>query len=326
MKKSLFVTLADKNYLDQAKQLFSSVYWNAGWQGDYMLLAHEVPEKDLTWFRNKGILVKHCAPISRVAPTGSLSLVCLTKFYLFTPEFKKWDTIVYLDADIIVRYSLEALTHVHGFNAVIDKIGWRSLRYQFRFTNSEDESFKKFKESFKPNAPTFNAGVMAFSTDIITENSFERLCQLLTIYHKNAIYHDQPIFNLYFYERWKKLSSVYNVIVPMWIRLLKPEEIDGAVVHFIESKKPWIFDSPFYDEWKNNLEKADAIDLNVTSTGYRIFSGEDMEQRWFSIGVLRVFLIIFEFYYFLDRRIGLLGIFLKKDYPRFYFTLMKVKK
>ena len=62
-KENLLVTLADKNYIDQAKQLFSSVYWNAGWKGDYMLLAHEIPEKDLKWFRNKGILIKKCKPL-----------------------------------------------------------------------------------------------------------------------------------------------------------------------------------------------------------------------------------------------------------------------
>jgi hypothetical protein len=29
MKRNLLVTLADKNFVDQTKQLFSSVYWNA---------------------------------------------------------------------------------------------------------------------------------------------------------------------------------------------------------------------------------------------------------------------------------------------------------
>ena len=52
-KKDLLVTLADRNYINQVKQLFSSVYWNAGWKGDYMLLTHEIPEKDLKWFRTK---------------------------------------------------------------------------------------------------------------------------------------------------------------------------------------------------------------------------------------------------------------------------------
>jgi len=29
LKKNVLITLADENYIDQAKQLFSSVYWNA---------------------------------------------------------------------------------------------------------------------------------------------------------------------------------------------------------------------------------------------------------------------------------------------------------
>jgi hypothetical protein len=39
--KKLLVTLADEKYIDQAKQLFSSAYWNGGWDGDFMLLSYE---------------------------------------------------------------------------------------------------------------------------------------------------------------------------------------------------------------------------------------------------------------------------------------------
>ena len=60
MTKNLFVTLADKNYLDQIKQLFSSIYFNAGWNGDCMLLSHEIADSDLEWFQSRGILVKKC--------------------------------------------------------------------------------------------------------------------------------------------------------------------------------------------------------------------------------------------------------------------------
>ena len=103
-KKNLLVTLADRNYVEQARQLFSSVYWNAGWKGDYMLLAHEIPEEQLKWFREKGILIKKCKPF--YDKKGRPKTV-LSKFYLFTPYFKKWRNIIYLDADVIVRASLE---------------------------------------------------------------------------------------------------------------------------------------------------------------------------------------------------------------------------
>ena len=58
MKKNLLVTLANQDFLPMAKQVLSSAYYNARWQGDYMLLAHEIPDEDLAWFRDKGILVK----------------------------------------------------------------------------------------------------------------------------------------------------------------------------------------------------------------------------------------------------------------------------
>jgi hypothetical protein len=55
-ERHLLATLADEAFLDQARQLFSSVYWKARWRGDYLLLAHEIPEGKLAWFRERGIL------------------------------------------------------------------------------------------------------------------------------------------------------------------------------------------------------------------------------------------------------------------------------
>ena len=70
MNKHLLVAIADKGYIDQVKQLFSSVYFNAGWKGDYMLMAYEIPENDLEWFRKKGILVRKCGPLHNGTASG----------------------------------------------------------------------------------------------------------------------------------------------------------------------------------------------------------------------------------------------------------------
>jgi len=132
MKKNLLVTLADEGFIDQAKQLFSGVYHNAGWQGDYMLLSYKIPENKLRWFRDKGILVKECAPLydKRMWRSG-VPITIPGKLYLFDPEFKKWDNVVYLDVDIIVRGPLEKLTKVRGFAAANDGHSKRKLSYQF---------------------------------------------------------------------------------------------------------------------------------------------------------------------------------------------------
>ena len=86
MKQNLLVTLADKNYIQQARQLFSSVYWNAGWNGDYMLLSHGIPDDELKWFTDKGILVKKCQPLHDKSIGLGYDPIVLDKFYLFTPE------------------------------------------------------------------------------------------------------------------------------------------------------------------------------------------------------------------------------------------------
>ncbi len=324
MKNNLLVTLADKNYIDQVKQLFSSVYWNAGWKGDYMLLAHEIPEEDLAWFRDKGILIRHCKSIHNVNFPDTFPITHIDKFYLFTPEFKKWDTIVYLDADIIVRYSLEELTHIKGFCAVRDSVGYRLLKKQFHFINSEDVLSKKFKKEFKKNAPAFNAGVIAFSTDVIAEDSFETLCELLVKYYKNLAMGlgDQPIFNLYFHKRWKKLSRFYNIFIPSLVRfpLLGQERIDGAILHFtgIGRPKPWSLHSPFYSEWKTNLEKANSIDLNNPRTSRPVFKkAQEIKYSFLTIP--------FYMYRSFNRQAGLFGLFLKRRYPNIYFRLKNLK-
>ncbi len=322
MKPNLLVTLANKNYIDQAKQLFSSVYFNAGWQGDYMLLSHEIPEEDLVWFRKKGILVKHCTSIKSVALPENFPIAHVSKFYLFTPEFKKWDNIVFLDADIIVRYSLEALTKISGFYATPDWIENHLLKNQFHFASLQDAPYQKFKKTFNENALVFNSGVMAFSTNIITEDSLGSLCNFLAQYHEFRALGlgDQPIFNLYFYGQWQKLSCVYNFFASIYIKFpfFGLKKTDAAVLHFFGVNKPWIPKSPFYKEWKMNLEKADLMDMrNVPYS--RIFGRSRLVQTSL---YLRVILVDF-FFFPIDKRIILGESFLKERYPRLHSFLRK---
>jgi lipopolysaccharide biosynthesis glycosyltransferase len=153
--KSLLVSLADENYIDQAKQLFSSVYFNAGWQGDYMLLAHEIPEEKLKWFRNKGILIKECKPLFEGKLESEHPTTVLCKFYIFTPEFKKWDNIVFLDADMIVRHSIQKLSKVKGFYATVD-FNNSLLEKQFHKNIPNNLLFNKLSKNFNLNKYAFN--------------------------------------------------------------------------------------------------------------------------------------------------------------------------
>ncbi|MDP2947643.1 MAG: glycosyltransferase [Nanoarchaeota archaeon] len=320
-KKNLLVTLANENYIDQAKQLFSSVYWNAGWKGDYMLLAHEIPEKKLKWFKNKGILVKKCKPIFKNIPTNSVKL---SKFYLFTPEFREWKIIVYLDADIIVKASLDDLTKVNGFAAVIDDLIVNRLIDQF-ITPSQmgKKAFNKFKKNYNINASAFNSGVMTFNTKII-KNTFSRLKELNKKYFqsiKPGVF-DQPIFNLFFYKKWKELPIVYNLDARDF-NFININKINAIVLHFPGNYKPWFLKNPFYNEWKSNLKRAEKIDLkNVLSTYKFKQSKIRSSSKYLKI---KFFLNFHNWKSFINYQIGLIGIVLYNNLPKLYFDLKNLK-
>lgn len=316
MGNDLLVTLADKNYIDQAKQLFSSVYFNAGWKGDYMLLSYEIPGEDLQWFRNKGISIKECKPLYDRGIIKSLA-IDFNKLYLFTPEFKKWKNIVYLDADAIVRASLDELTKVKGFAAVRCFYSPELRRHFTPLRGMDEKLFSRLEKSYSLKSPAFNAGLMAFSTDIIKGDTVSRLKELFDLYREIIIFNDQPIFNLFFCKRWVSLPSVYNINPTFLINMygIKPEKVKGIILHF-PGPKPWESKGYFYKEWVYNLEKAELIDLNKIQNPLRI---RGIKRYCLYLEIKHMGLL-------LDRYIGLIGVFLKNNFPKLYFKLKKLKK
>jgi len=361
MKENLLVTLADKNFIQQAKQLFSGVYWNAGWKGDYMLLAHEIPEKELKWFRDKGILIKKCKSLYKRS-SGNYFLshwkeypsTLFDIFYLFTPEFKKWKNIVALEADIIIRASLDKLIKLKGFWAT-DLLDNAKLSAQF----ADNKIPEIIKKEYNLDEPSFNPGVIAFSTDIINDNSFRDIKRLSDTYREISN-GDEGIFNLFFYKKWKKLPFSYNVW-PGRINLrfnIKRENVRGIVLHFVggtgkDNLKPWDKEDFFYKEWKSNLDKAELIDLNNIPKGKKInsfriflyssymhikpylsinFSLNGFYHFYFKIKkiIIQALFLIKKLFHFLkylpDRFIGKFGIFLKKHNPNLYTKLKNIEK
>ena len=266
----LIVTVADEKFIDQAKQLFSSIYFNAGWKGDYMLLSAGIPEKDLQWFEAKGILVRKCDPILSSGHSGGQGdkwpATVLTSLYLFKKEFTKWKTIVYLDGDMIVRACLDGLCQTKGFAAVQ---GLFATQLRDRIRNCRKEMSKRqFLELLRHYclfSPSFNGGTLVIDTRIIKERTFSDLVGLVNKYSGPLTRNEEAVLNFYFHRKWQKLPCAYNVYVNS---LTKPEMAKGIVLHFMRWKgenyeRPWNIESPFYEEWMKNLQNADNIDLSV---------------------------------------------------------------
>jgi lipopolysaccharide biosynthesis glycosyltransferase len=329
MGKNLVATLADENFVEQTKQLFSSVYHNAGWKGDYLLLSAGIPEDKLKWFRNKGILIYKCIPLSNdTIGLSKRSPITLCKFYLFKPEFKKWENIIFLDADIIVKAPIDNLAKVKGFAAAYNAYN-KELRLRDEFLGEQDITtkeqsilYQKLIENFNLRGKTFNAGVMAFNTQIIEKNTFSKLNSLFMLYKPVHVNGDQPTFNLFFYKNWQHLPRVYNASASVF-------KLKCIILHAMGKSKLWFPESYYYNEWKNNLQMAKNIDISKTVQNIKPWPELKI---WIYNFLFYLFFLIYPIikifdrsYCEIDRRVGLIGKFIKKNCPRLYDNLNTIK-
>ncbi|MDD5194030.1 MAG: glycosyltransferase [Candidatus Nanoarchaeia archaeon] len=266
MKKQVLVTLADKNYVKQAKQLFSSAYWNGGWDGDFLLLSYNIAEKELEEFRKKGILVFKCKKLLDTLKINNTEYsrdkrwieIVSNKFYLFTNYFKKWDNIIFLDSDIIVRASINRLKNLKGINAVKDtNFKIKNQMIDFNILNNKDkELYEEINKIYDIEKESFNSGVMIIDTEIINKDLFETLLKKLKKYGNICALGDQTILNFTFYDKWKKLDLVYNSTT-----YFNQGNQNSIILHVNSRIKAWDKESIFYNEWSSNFERFKEIDL-----------------------------------------------------------------
>ena len=237
-----------------------------------MLLACEIPELELQWFRERRILVKEVKPFSDTAlgdKTLCYPATVTCKLGLFSEQFKDWNVVVFIDADCIVRYPLDLLAKTKGFTAARDWLRFAIMRCQTTRPEGmgESEYFQQFK-GYSLTATTFNTGVFAFNTQIIDNATQATLRRILHKYGHLARFPEQLWMNLYFWKKWEMLPMEYNLYASFLHtgRGLPKKHVDGVVLHFPrdpndECIRCWNPKNAFYDEWKRNLERAEMIDL-----------------------------------------------------------------
>jgi len=342
-RKNLLVTLADSNFIDQAKQLFSSAYFNAGWEGDYLLLSSGLSESDKLWFENKGILV-YDRPFLAASPLGTKAYppIMLTKFYLFQKYFKKWHKIIYLDADIIVSASLNDLLARNGFNAP----NAESFRLRDEFISNHNR-IREINKDYRLGGRAFCAGIFVFDSDLINDNTFE---QILTLYHRYQDiykYSEESTLNLFFYKKWHVLPLTYNSAPGRmnWRYGIDKKKLLSIILHFACEIKPWYNKNPYALEWFDNLERAERIDLSFRPLPVKIFSAREFNRYGRYLKFKKnLFFIRFPLFMIgrfikmhslkaakktaekIDKQLGRIGLTIKKRYPALYANLLKFKK
>ncbi len=323
--RKLLVTLADGKYVDQAKQLFSSAYYNAGWKGDMMLLAYHVNSQDQQWFIDRGILIYECSeiPITAHLP-GRWPRIVFQKLNLFKEEFKKWQHVVFFDSDIIIRDNIDKLAEVDTFSAVLASLpilkSWFIGQTQ-AWLEGKLGVLHEIYNTYDVYKPAFNSGMFAFPTSIITADLFDDLCRFQDRYCSLSTYAEESALNLSF-NTWNKLSDVYN-LDPYRILVANDTAADvkGVVLHFVHDK-PWKESNIFYKEWKENLAKAERIvDIGQAPIRPRL-SNDDIKRMEDNIADRKKRTVFREpslgFYGTIKRGVGLLGLACKRFTPGLY--------
>ncbi|MCB9358781.1 hypothetical protein H6503_02525 [Candidatus Woesearchaeota archaeon] len=335
--KSVIVTMGNSKYLDAVKQLFSSIYHNSGWKGDYLFLHRDVQEKDLEWFKSKGILLKKISPIRKKRITDFNPIV-LDKLEIFKTYFKRWDHVIYLDADMTVNASIDALTKIDSFASVPDMD--YSIRWQFYYDWRNNKGlYKELSQKYNLKKTSFNVGIMSFPTKIIKSETYNEIIRLFHRYKSIVSFPEQAILNLFFYDKWYMLPYAYNfyiyrTLLQRFLPSKRVRRIDSAIIfHYVAQPKIWkIRKGHAYDIWNHNFIRHDEFDIQKRIIPSKIFSREEIDliqqvyKRKFKyikfdiylrykIDQVKVALMRF------DRSLGKIGIYLKTNHPFIYRML-----
>ncbi len=281
MAKSVLVTLADERFLDQAKQVFACVHFRSRWSGDYLLLAHEVPDEQLEPFRERGILVQPCKGWLEEKQKGFHPPTVLSKFELFTPRFRAWEHVIFADGDTMFWGSLEGLARRPGFGAVSER---KPLRKEFGAPSEQNDALHaELAQRIDLEQPVFNTGFMSFRTECIREESLQRIRELHLRYApiQRHRYSDQPALNLYFRE-WQALPDIYAAIRGHAEKRfgLPSQKLPVVGRHFAGNPRPWMPDHPCYDEWQHNLARFETLDARAPRLRNRPGTEWLIQARW----------------------------------------------
>ena len=255
MNKKVIVLGADSGYRDKIETTIKSVCAHNR-NVKFYIFNDDMPSE---WFQ---LMTKRLKPLSSEIVNVKISSHSLKNYHLplshlsyaaffryFIPQFVEENRAIYLDSDVIVRGSLDAL--------FLEDLG------DFPMAAVEDDL----------TSDSFNSGVMLIDVDAWrAEGVTEQLFELTNQFHESS-FGDQGILNILFQKRWKKLPQKYNFMVGMdtvarnyqiasWYQDSLVVEKEAKIIHYT-GEKPWygINLNRFRNEWwfYYGLEWSDIV-------------------------------------------------------------------
>lgn len=180
---------------------------------------------------------------------------------LLLEKFIPVDTILYLDSDLIINLDVLVLRNFDFKDNFLAAVSRSTLKW------SLDKNFLINKLNLPETQAYFNAGVLLLNLKNWRESNItDRWKSISEKYPYDLVSHDQTLFNAICQGEFARLPDNFNI---SWHpNLLKPNQIENAVVHFIGSPKPWDFLGkiihPGYNLWYSyqkvyNISKSKKI-------------------------------------------------------------------
>lgn len=279
--RSVIATIATESYLDMAKQLFSSAYFDGAWDGDFLLLKFgKIKNEKLAWFMQRGIYVSPAEIIDQEAPFAKHIL--LSKISIFSNDLRqKWDKIILLDSDMIVRAPIRNLRSVQRIGAVQGIAKPLNKHKIYRPTRKDPISLRRKYETLKHmadlNAPSVNGGLYVLDTSWIAPHTYDSIKAHYQAFSELLV-SDERIIGTFFGRNIELLPLHYNTYVKAYF-LHSPANEMGTILHFLDQKKrPWERNHPFYSVWKKNLDRAEFLRPGTQAGPFT--DDKEIKEKW----------------------------------------------
>lgn len=173
-----------------------------------------------------------------------------TYLRLLLQDFILEDTVLYLDADLVVEVDVSTLEDFDFQGKALAAVNAGPMRFAL------DSAFLCTEIGLSSEVDVFNAGILLFNLKFWRENDIKKQCLAFgEKYSKKLISHDQTILNALFSGNFAFLPSEFNI--PWYANIERPSYKKG-ILHFVGSPKPWdLFGRYFhkgFSVWKSYLD------------------------------------------------------------------------
>ncbi len=254
MSDSVIVLASNTEYLQYAKSLMVGCIRQGNWKGDFCLVSAQDSDSEDLELRGINILN---VPDSHRA--------WLTKFHIFSPYFKRWKRVLYLDCDILIQGDLNDAFDgmAKQFPSILfDGSSDGSIEHNWKhFDKLYGDGYDAHPEIYEAMRAEFphvderilTSDVICYDTNTVPEGTVEALqATALKYAGANAGNADQPVFNLVLYDKMAPITKDFCTWwafddpgnrVPQAEKGWRGDETP-AILHYWSMYAPWLVKTP----------------------------------------------------------------------------------